>query len=57
MTMSGCTVTGNTADVYGGGVYNTGTLTITNSTVTENTAGYSKGGDNIFNLGKLYKHT
>ena len=52
MTMSGCTVTGNTAGEYGGGVYNTGALTVAGSTVTLNTAYYAKY-DDFYSTGTL----
>ena len=41
LTVSGCTLTGNTADA-GGGIYNAGTLTVSNSSFSSNTP------DNIF---------
>ena len=38
MTIDGCTLTGNTASGHGGGIWNGGTLSATNSTFTDNTA-------------------
>ena len=38
MTIDGCTITDNTASGHGGGVWNGGTLSATNSTFTDNTA-------------------
>jgi predicted outer membrane repeat protein len=43
MTVTDSTVSGNTADYSGGGIYGDG-LTLTNSTVSGNTADYSGGG-------------
>ncbi|MBP2044999.1 beta strand repeat-containing protein [Methanobacterium aggregans] len=42
LTVTNCTLTGNTATNYGGAIYNEGSLTVTNSTLTGNTA--SNGG-------------
>ena len=54
MKMTGCTVSGNKADDLGGGVYNTGLLTITNSAVANNTVVYGSGKDSdLFNAGTL----
>ena len=39
LTMSGGTITGNRAAVFGGGIHNEGTLTITGGSITDNTAG------------------
>ena len=50
MTMSGCTVTGDTAGYGAGGVYNKGTLKVLDSTVTQNVAGNSKY-DDFLNAG------
>jgi hypothetical protein len=54
MTMTACTVSGSSAS-YRGGVYKTGLLTATNSTVTQNMVGSVKGGGgaDLFNLGTL----
>jgi hypothetical protein len=49
MTMSGCSVTGNSA-TYGGGVYNTGAMTMSGSAVTCNSATYGGG---VCNTGAL----
>src|SRR5207253_2525984 len=46
-TLTNSTVTGNSTDIYGGGIYNDGTLTLTNSTVSLNGTGQVGGG--IFN--------
>ena len=43
LTLSGCTVSGNSAET-GGGLYNTGTATLTDSTLRGNTATGSSGG-------------
>jgi hypothetical protein len=55
LAISGVTVSGakttNTGKIYGGAFNNTGTLTITNSTISGNVAGYKGGG--IFNNGSL----
>jgi hypothetical protein len=48
VSLTGCTVAGNTADV-GGGIANFGPLTLTNCAITGNTAGTTGGG--IFNNG------
>jgi len=50
VTISGVTITNGSVD-YGGGIYNTGTLTIENSTVSGNTASTNGGG--IFTTGSL----
>ena len=63
LTLTGCLVSGNTADgdpgiSQGGGIANGGTLTVTNSTISGNTVsstgtgGYDRGGG-IFNTGAL----
>lgn len=45
LTITGSTISGNSADFDGGGVYHdSGTLTITSSTITGNTAGLEGGG-------------
>ena len=49
-TISGLTITGGQAD-YGGGIYNEGTLTVTNCAIIHNTAGGSGGG--IYSYGTL----
>ncbi|MBO7725758.1 MAG: hypothetical protein J6S40_04765, partial [Thermoguttaceae bacterium] len=46
----GLTITGGN-NSYGGGIYNDGTLTITNSTISGNTASYDGGG--IYNIATL----
>jgi CSLREA domain-containing protein len=46
LTVTGCTVSGNSAS-FGGGIYNGGTLTVTGSTVSGNSAVLEGGG--IFN--------
>ncbi len=51
-TLLGCTVTGNTATIAGGGLANTGrydSLTLTNSVVTDNQTGASGAGGGIDN--------
>jgi predicted outer membrane repeat protein len=48
-TVSANTAEGNTAAKYGGGIYNSGSLTLNNSTVTGNKSGQRGGG--IFNGG------
>ena len=45
-----CTISGNTADDSGGGICNYGTLTITGTTISSNSAGYGGG---IYNNGTL----
>jgi hypothetical protein len=50
MKRSRCSVTGNCA-TYGGGVYNTGALTVIDSTVTQNTADFKKF-DDLFNTAR-----
>src|SRR5262249_53344051 len=45
LTVTDCTVSGNSAGDNGGGLYNlNGTLTLTNCTVSGNSAGYDGGG-------------
>ncbi len=59
VNITNCTVSGNTAgggeiSGFGGGIYNSGTLTIVNSTVSGNTTiGISGGGGGIVNSGTL----
>ncbi len=57
MSLSGCTVSGNTATAgnAGGGIFNYGTLTITTSTIAGNmaTTNYNPYGGGIFNAGTL----
>ena len=45
LTMTGCTVSGNSAGSYGGGLYSnsSGTTTLTDCTVSGNSAGYGAG--------------
>jgi predicted outer membrane repeat protein len=50
LTLTGCTVTGNSASTEGGGIYSSGTLTLTGCTVTKNTA--SEGGG-LFGSGTI----
>ncbi len=51
LTVSDCTLSGNTAQHDGGGVWNAGTLTVSNSAFTGNTAGDAGGA--IFNDGTV----
>ncbi|AFY39770.1 filamentous hemagglutinin family outer membrane protein [[Leptolyngbya] sp. PCC 7376] len=46
VTLSNSTITGNTANVSGGGIYNNETITLANSTVSDNSASFGGG---IFN--------
>ncbi|NOX55675.1 MAG: hypothetical protein GXP27_14795 [Planctomycetes bacterium] len=48
VTLDRVTVTGNTASASGGGIWNTGTLTVVNSTVSNNSAGDAGG---LYNAG------
>ena len=48
VTLTNCTVSGNTAPFWGGGIDNEGTATITDCTVAANSAGYGGG---IYNEG------
>jgi predicted outer membrane repeat protein len=54
LTLSNCTVSGNSAYYYGGGIYNAGTMTISGCTVTKNSVleGPVQGGG-IFNAGTM----
>ncbi|MCS6804523.1 MAG: pectinesterase family protein, partial [Blastocatellia bacterium] len=51
LTLTNCTVSGNSADLFGGGIYNSSVLTVINSTVLDNSADDSGGG--IFNTHTL----
>ena len=51
VSISGITITNGKSGVHGGGIYNSGTLTVTDSTISGNTASGHGGG--IFNLGFL----
>ena len=52
LTVTGCTISGNSAETYdGGGISNAGTLTVTGSTLSDNWAKWDGGG--IFNTGAL----
>jgi hypothetical protein len=48
--VTNCTLSQNEAGYYGGGIYNTGSLTVTNSTFSDN-VGSSATGDAIYNSG------
>jgi hypothetical protein len=50
MTLTNCSVDGNGCNGSGGGILNSGTLTVTNSTISGNTAGYGGG---IYSTGTL----
>ncbi len=52
LSLSGCTVTGNSSGLYGGGIYNGSgaTISITNSTISDNTPSNTSGGG-IYNDG------
>ena len=50
LSLTNCTVSGNTTDIIGGGIYNDATLTLADSTVSENIAG---DGGGIYNNGTL----
>ncbi len=52
LTLTNCTIYGNTGTNLGGGIFNNGTLTLTNSTVSGNTATGVEGGG-ILNQGAL----
>jgi hypothetical protein len=52
LTVSDCTLSGNSAGIAGGGIYTSGTLTVTGSTLSGNTAPGSAGGG-IWNTGTL----
>jgi uncharacterized repeat protein (TIGR01451 family) len=53
LTLSDSYITGNSAYDGGGGIYNTGVLTLTNVALQDNTFGYS-GNGGIHNLGNLF---
>jgi predicted outer membrane repeat protein len=54
LTVSGCTLSSNSATTAGGGIYNTGTATVKNfSSITGNTAPVGAGAD-ADNQGVLY---
>jgi hypothetical protein len=50
LTLTNCTVSGNTSDLFGGGIHNTlGTVRLVNSTVTDNTTTFGGGISNDSN--------
>ena len=51
-TLVGLTITGGLTADSGGGIDNDGTLTVTNSTIANNSAGYGDGGG-IYNAGTM----
>ncbi len=57
LTLSQCYLSGNTAEMGGGGIYNNGTMTVVNSNLFKNTATFSgsnkANGGGIYNLGSL----
>jgi len=55
LTLTNCTLSGNSAFIGGGGIANFGTLTVINSTFSGNTASreYAGGGGGIYNFGTL----
>jgi fibronectin-binding autotransporter adhesin len=53
LTMTGCTISGNSASSSGGGVYNNGTATLTDCTVNDNHAVYGGGMTNAFGVATL----
>ena len=48
-----CTIVGGTLSNAGGGIYNSGTLTVTNSVISDNFGGTPFGGGGIYNNGTL----
>jgi hypothetical protein len=52
LTITDCRIVGNAAYDGGGGIYNTGTMTISSSTVSTNAANFKNGGG-VFNTGTL----
>jgi hypothetical protein len=52
LTISGCTLTGNSAS-YGGAIYNQGTLTVSSCTLSNNSAGLTGSGGSIYNANAL----
>ncbi len=45
-TLTDCTIAGNFNAEFGGGIYNSGTLTVINSTIADNSSEYGAGIDN-----------
>jgi hypothetical protein len=55
LTLSGVTITGNSAtDTHGGGIYNAGTMTLDGSTVSSNGAGATGGNNSSASGGGIY---
>jgi hypothetical protein len=52
LTISGCTLTGNSAD-YGGAIYNQGTLTVSGCTLSNNSTSRGGSGGGIYNTNAL----
>jgi predicted outer membrane repeat protein len=50
LTITNCSIFGNTATDQGGGIYNLGDLTVTNSTISDNSASYGGAIENAFTL-------
>jgi hypothetical protein len=57
LTVSSCTVSGNSAQFSGGGIANYGRMTVSGSTVSQNSvalgAGYPNGGGGVYNDGTM----
>ena len=53
LTVTNCGIAGNTVGVHGGGIYNRGTVTISDSTISGNRAGHGWNGAGLYNAGTM----
>jgi len=53
LTIANCKIAGNSVGIHGGGIYNLGTVTISDSTISDNRAGHRWDGAGIYNAGTM----